>query len=161
MSNYKRFITFYADFYKKGFLVFVAVFATIFINIMTNSLDIDIATSFHPLLIFTFTLHTLFSILLAVIVSGVLYFIFVWVFGSAIYIVQLGSNYIYNKFGLFVTMILSFIILIVGATLSLYFKYPSGLWLLGLGLELVGMVPFVYTISNKLRKNKAVPAYVG
>jgi len=159
--KYSEFIKNFSGIYKKGFVVFVAVLAAIFINIYTSKLNLDISDTFNVIIVLLFVTLAIVAILISLICSAILFFIIVYGFGSVLFVVQVISNKIYDKWGLLITIIIDFIVLSIGIYLSFSFNYPSLFLLFGLFLELLAIIPFAYTLSNKITKHKAVPAYIG
>lgn len=160
-SQYLKFIGEFSEFFKKGFPIFLAVLAGIFINIYTSKLNVDIASSFDLLIIYSFVILALIAILISTISTAILYFIMVWGFGSFTFLVQKLSNFLFRRFGLTIALLLSLDIALVGFFIMNRFEYPSFYWVLGLTLEIIGFIPCIYLSRNKIVINHAIPFYVG
>ena len=161
MGKYKTFIKEFSEFYNKGFPIFVSVLAAIFIGIFTNQFKFTVAESFTWLNILLFTVYSLLAIFVSLLVAVFLYLVLVGIFGSLVYLIQKISNYFYGKFKLPFVLISSSSLILIGGILSFYFKFPSILFIIGLLLMVIGIIPVTYTTYNKIEKDQAVPSYIG
>ena len=159
-ERYIDFIKRWSDIYNSGFLIFVAVLATVFINIFTNNSEISILQAFQAQFVLIFILFAIAALFISLIVSCILYILIVFGFGSLVYLVNRVNYYLFKKWGLSSVLGLSWIILGIGIFLMYYFGTLSVGGVIGLICILIGIAPSYLSIRNKVEKDNAVPAYI-
>lgn len=163
MNEYQKFIKQWAEFYNKGFPIFVAIFATIFVNIYTQNIQITIADAFSKIITLAFAIYALSVLLISIFVAGIFWFFMVIVLGTIIFLIQKMSYWIHDKAGMRGTIILYILSLVViGA--GFWFSFPQqslNMKLLGYSLVFIGLVPWSYGVINTIKRKEFVPYYIG
>ena len=157
-QKYIEFIKSWSKIYNIGFPIFIAVLATVFINIFTNNTPITITKVFDKSFLLLFIFYALTAILFSLIITMILYGIFVFIFGSTVFLMKELNEIILENYSWLGVFLFNLFLLIMGFKLFFIHRL-STFGIVGLILILLSISPIYLKVKTKIEVKS--PSYVG